>query len=177
MSGKAALILLCVAGLACGGCGRVLGEGAGVVLGASGKVVAQRNPPSLARYAGLRVDSIGVASGIYAPSGLPGMIRSEFEQTARKELRLTADGTPALVVSGEIVHYESGGTVDELIGPLQEVIVHTRLTDADSGQLLGEANLVGRAKSSTASGAENLAEGAAKALEKWLKEHGAKRKE
>jgi len=160
-----------------GGCGRVIGEGAGVVMGASGKVVAQRNPTSLAKYNGLKVESITVAGGIYAPSGLPGMIRSQFEKAAREELHLTSSGNPAIAVSGEVVHYEVGGMSDELMGPLQEVVVHTRLTDAESGQLLGEANLVGRAKSSSSSGADNLAEGAAKALEKWLKEYDGKRKD
>src|SRR5262249_62178224 len=89
---------------------------------------------------------------------------------------LSATATPALAVSGEIVHYESGGAVDTAIGPLQEVIVRTKLTDVASGQLLGEANLIGRAKSSSASGEENLSEGAGKALEKWLQEHGGNRK-
>lgn len=160
-----------------GGCSRMIGEGAGVVMGASGKVVAQRNPTSLAKYNGLKVDTIGVAGGIYAPSGLSGQVRSAFEKAAREDLHLTSSGTPALTVSGEIVHYEVGGKTDELMGPFQELVVHTRLTDAESGQLLGEANLVGRAKSSSSSGAENLAEGAAKALEKWLKEYDGKRKD
>ena len=64
--------------------------------------------------------------------------------------------------------------MDTAIGPLEEVIVRTKLIDAASGQLLTEANLIGRSKSTTAGGAKHLAAGAGKALKSWLKQCGLK---
>jgi hypothetical protein len=79
-----------------------------------------------------------------------------------------------LKLSGEIIHYESGGVVDAAIGPLSEVIVRCKLYDASTNELLTEANLIGRSKATTSSGSRNLAEGVGKAMSMWLKEHGFK---
>ncbi len=161
--------VLSVAGSGC--MSRAIKEGAGVVLGASGKVVYLQKPGKLGEYRGLAVEPITVAAGLTAPHKMPALIQAAYVDAAR-ELRLTSTGSPKLSVRGEIIHYESGGIIDTAIGPLQEVIVRTQLYDADSGKILGEANLIGRAKTITASGAENLAEGTGKALKEWLEDHG-----
>ncbi len=159
-------------GVANVGCmSRAIREGAGAVTGASGRVVALRQPANLAHYKGLRVESITVAPGLDAPGNLGALVSQAYLEAAQ-ELRLSPTGSPALLVQGEIIHYETGGVVSVAIGPLQEIIVRTQLSDAETHEVLGSANLVGRAKSLTASGAENLAEGAGEALEEWLKESG-----
>jgi hypothetical protein len=107
------------------------------------------------------------------PAEVPAMIRQHFNEVAAKK-NLKPSGAPALKLVGEVIHYESAGAVDTAMGPLEEVIVRTKLIDADSGQLLTEANLIGRAKSTTAGGSKNLSEGAGKAFKKWLKECGLK---
>ncbi|MCK6457609.1 MAG: hypothetical protein L6Q92_13900 [Phycisphaerae bacterium] len=172
MKAKCAMAVALAAMVATGvGClGRIVGEGAGVMLGARGKVIDVKRPPRLSNYKGIRIESIAVSPGLVAPANLAGLIRSQFSQAATK-MGLTASGTPAFSLRGEIVHYESGGAVDTAIGPLEEVIVRTKLMDS-TGNVLGEANLVGRSKATTSSGAENLAEGAGKALRSWLKEAG-----
>lgn len=161
--------LLGVANVGC--MSRAIREGAGAVRGASGRVVALRQPASLAHYKGLRVESITVAPGLDAPGNVSSLVSQAFLE-ASQELTLSSAGSPALLVQGEIIHYETGGTVSVAIGPLQEIIVRTQLSDAETHEVLGSANLVGRAKSLTASGEKNLAEGAGKALKKWLKKSG-----
>lgn len=163
-----------IACLAAGGCrGRVVSEGIGLVRGASGKVSEIQAPPDLTKYRGIRIEPITIAPDLDVPAQVPTLLSEAYSEKAA-ELRLTADGEPALVVSGEVIHFEKDEVVDKAIGPLQEIIVRTRLRDAESGKPLGQANLVGRAKAVTASGTEHLCEGAGRALKKWLKKHGVK---
>ena len=165
-------LFLCTANVGC--VSRAIREGAGAVRGASGKVVELQATSSLAHYQGLTIESITVAQGLSVPSDIVTLVRQGYADAA-KDLVLTSAGSPALSVSGEIIHYETGGTVSKAIGPLQEIIVRTQLIDAGSKQFLGEANLVGRSKALTSGGAHNLAEGAGKALAKWLKDSGVKK--
>ncbi len=165
-------LFICTANVGC--VSRVIREGTGAVRGASGKVVELHTPSSLANYRGLTIESITVAKGLRVPSDIVTLVRQGYAD-AHDGLVLTPGGSPALSVSGEIIHYETGGTVSKAIGPLQEIVVRTQLIDAGSQQFLGEANLIGRAKALTSGGARNLAEGAGKALSKWLRNSGVKK--
>ncbi len=168
----AVALFVCTANVGC--VGRMIREGAGAAMGASGKVVELHTPSSLANYRGLTVESITVAKGLRVPGDLVTLVRQSYADAA-KDLVLTPSGSPALAVSGEIIHYETGGTVSKAIGPLQEIIVRTQLIDAGSKQFLGEANLIGRSKALTSGGSHNLTEGAGKALSKWLRNSGVKK--
>lgn len=168
-------IVLAGVGLVGTGClGRVISEGAGAVLGARGKVVDIKRGPSLTRYHALRVESLSVSPGLMPPSSLAGLVRGQFMK-AGQEAGLATSGRPMVLVEGEIIHYEAGGAVDTAIGPLEEVIIRTRLMDGESHRLLAEANLVGRSKATSSSGPENLSEGAGRALAKWLEEAGLRK--
>ena len=162
-------LFVCTANVGC--VSRAIREGAGAVRGASGRVVELHTPSSLANYRGLTIESITVAQGLRVPGDVATLVRQRYAD-AGAELVLTPGGSPALAVSGEIIHYETGGTVSKAIGPLQEIIVRTQLVDAGSKQFLGEANLIGRSKALTSGGSHNLAEGAGKALSKWLQKSG-----
>ncbi len=157
--------------LLCTGCmGRMIREGAGVVTGASGKAV-ELQPLSgrqLDQYGSISFDSLGTDMP-NVPSSLPDRIRRQTLEALR-EKKLFGDGGPALVIRGRIIHYETGGAVDAAIGPLQEVIARVELADA-SGGTIGVANIIGRAKSLTAGGEGNLAEGAAKGIVEWISQH------
>jgi hypothetical protein len=166
------VMALSLANLGC--TGRLISEGVATVTGASGKVVDIRVTRSLSKYKGFKIESLKAAPGVMTPADMPTLIREQLMAAAEKR-GLTANGQPAIKVAGEIIHYESGGIVDEAIGPLEEVIVRTKLTDAQSGELLAEANLVGRSKATTSSGAKNLSEGVGKAFDKWLKDGGLKK--
>ena len=167
----AVALFVCTANVGC--MGRIIREGAGAALGASGKVVELQTPSSLANYRGLTIESITVAQGLRVPGDIMTLVRQSYADAA-EDLVLTLDGSPAVAVSGEIIHYEAGDTVSKAIGPLQEIIVRTQLIDAGSKEFLGEANLIGRSKALTSGGSHNLAEGAGKALSKWLGDSGVK---
>ena len=155
------------------GCmGRLISEGVGQARGASGKVVEIGMTPDLTKYKGLRIEPITVAPGLQAPSDMPALIGSDLASAAA-ERGLMPEGQPGLTLSGQIVHYESSSTVDTAIGPLEEAVLRTKLTDA-SGTVVAEAQLVGRSKATSSSGAKNLSEGVGKALDKWLKDGGLK---
>jgi hypothetical protein len=156
------------------GCmGRLISEGMGEARGASGRVVEIGRTPDLTRYKALTIEAITVAPGLQAPSEMPAMIGSDLAAAAQKRGLMTA-GQPGLRLSGQIVHYESSSRVDTVIGPLAEVVVRAKLTDAQSGSVVAEANLVGRSKATTSSGEKDLSEGVAKALDQWLKSGGLK---
>lgn len=167
---------LAIAGSNLGCMSRIIDESVGAVTGASGIVVGlgQLGPDSLAKYRGARVDSLTMSPGLKAPPGLLTYVREQFTKAAAAK-GLTPTGQPSLVISGEVLNYESAGAVDTLIGPLEEVIVRTKLTDAQTNQVLGVANLIGRGKSTTSGGEKRLSEGLGKALKKWLKEGGIKK--
>jgi len=155
-----------------GGCmSRAISEGIGVVTGASGKVVDIVRPTLLVHYRGLKIESITVTPGLKTPANLTSLIRENLEKVATKK-KLTQDGRPQLLLSGEVINYETADTVDTAIGPIEECILRAKLTDAESGEVLTVVNLVSRAKSTSASGAKHLSEGIGKALSKWLKEGG-----
>ncbi|MEW6251318.1 MAG: hypothetical protein AB1716_11770, partial [Planctomycetota bacterium] len=159
------------------GCmGRAISEGLGVVRGASGKVVDIERPQPLEQYRGFRVGSVTVTSGLETPPDLARLIREEFTKVSAKK-NLPSDGQPCLQVSGEVTNYETAELVDTAIGPLEECIVRAKLTDADTQRVLAVANLVARAKSTTAGGVKNLSEGVGKALSKWLKAGGLQTEE
>ncbi len=170
----AVALLLCM--LQAGCMSRARREVVGAVRGASGKVVILESPPNLAHFRGISVDSIRIAPGLDVPSEIPAMVRQAYLD-AGADLGLSPGGSPTLQVDGEIIHYETAGTIDHAIGPLEEIIVRTQLGEPGSSRGLGQANLVGRSKTTTTSGRHNLAKGAGKALKKWMKKSGLKQQE
>jgi len=163
-----ALSLLCV------GClGRLFSEGMGEVRGASGKVVETGMTPDLTKYKSLRIESITIASGSQTPAEMPHMIQADLKAVAEKR-GLTPQGQPGLRLSGVITHYETSSTIDTAMGPLSEVIVQAKLTDTQSGNVVAEANLIGRSKASSSSNVKDLSAGVSKALGQWLDAGGLK---
>jgi hypothetical protein len=146
----------------------------GVARGASGKLVTVAMVPDLTAYKGIRVERIAVAADLDVPAEMPDLIRTDLTAVAAGR-GLTPDGQPALTLSGEIVHYETAGTVDTAIGPLAEVIVRAKLVNAQRGNVVALANLVGRSKATVSSSPKDLSAGVGKALDKWLKEGGLKK--
>lgn len=160
--------------LSAGCTGRIISESLGAAKGASGKVVSTGVTPYLVTYKGLRIEPITVVSVAPVPGDVPEMIRADFQAAAR-ERGLTPNGKPGLRLVSEIIHYETSSTVDTAIGPLAEVILHAKLIDARSGNVLAEANLVGRSKATSSSGTGRISGGAGKALGKWLSSGGLKK--
>lgn len=153
---------------------RLISEGAGTVTGASGKVVHITRSRDLRQYKGLSIESLTISPGLPTPGNVTMLIRQQIiEEVDKRGLKVT--GEPRLKLSAEVIHYETGGLVDTAIGPLEEMVVRTKLIDAESGALLTEANLIGRSKATTSSGPEHLARGVGRALDRWLEECGLKK--
>lgn len=174
LAATAVALLIVSANLGC--MSRAISEGIGVVTGASGKVVNIEKAKSLEQYRGFKVDALIVTPGLEAPPTLPVTIREQLLKVAGKK-ELTPGGTPTLLISGEVINYESADVVDTAIGPLEEVIVRARLMDGESREVLAVANLIARAKSTTAGGEARLSEGVGKALSKWLNKAGVGKEE
>jgi hypothetical protein len=154
--------------------GRAITEGLGAATGASGRAVEVSQTANLTRYKGLAVERLSTASGLRVPLGMADMIRTDLAVAGEKR-GLLAKGTPQLRLRGEIIHYEDSSTVDTLIGPLEQVIVNVKLIDARSGKVVAAANLIGRARSSSASSSASISKGVGKALDQWLKVSGLKK--
>ena len=152
---------------------RMVSEGMGAATGASGKAVGTSVVPNLGTYKSLRIEPITVAAGLQAPADMPSMLRTDLADVAEKR-GLKPTGEPALKLSGEIIHYETADMVDTAIGPLAQVIVRAKVTDAQTGKVIAQGNLIGRSKATASSSEKSLAAGVGKALDKWLKEGGLK---
>jgi hypothetical protein len=161
--------------VACSGCFRAVSEGMGAAMGASGKVVSARMTPDLTAYRSLRIEPISVAPGLGVPAEMPRLIQVDLA-TAAAARGLAPEGEQAaLVLSGQIIHFETAGTIDTAIGPIEEVVVRTSLRDPHTGSIVAQGNLVGRSKATSSGGARNLSGGLGKALDKWLKEGGLRK--
>jgi hypothetical protein len=165
-------VALCSLSVGC--LGRIFSEGAGSATGASGKVGDSGTERNLTQYKSLRVEPITVTRGVPAPAEMPAMIQADLGAAAEKR-GLARQGEPGLKLTGEIIHYETGSTKDTALGPLEEVIVHAILTDAQSGKVVAETNLTGRSRATSSSGVKNLSAGVGKALKQLLKDAGLKK--
>ena len=69
---------------------------------------------------------------------------------------------------GRILHYEDADTLGIAIGPLEEVVARLEMVDKDSGQVLAQANCIGRTTTRTTLGVANKGRGLAKAIASWI---------
>jgi len=117
----------------------------------------------------VQVEPVGSIMGaVVTPDWL-----SMLAQQARRECRedeALANGTRPVKITGQVVHFESANVLDQVLGPQPQVVVQVTCTDAATGQVLGVANVLGRARGTSSSDQESLTKGAAKALVKWLGE-------
>src|SRR5262245_43259655 len=88
------------------GCvGRAISEGLGVVTGARGKVVEISTTPDLAKYKGIRIMPVTISQGLPVNEEMSLLVKENFMAFSDKHV-FVPNGTPALVVKGEIIHYE-----------------------------------------------------------------------
>ncbi|MDX2199175.1 MAG: hypothetical protein SF069_09415 [Phycisphaerae bacterium] len=147
--------------------------GAGLIAGIAGggEMTGVQPPPALVGYQGITLGDIKMSDGLIAPVTLEDSVRSAWS-SALNDVALTADGTPAVVLYGAILHYEGANLMDAATGPFTQLIIRAALVDAESNETLASANLVGRANSVAAGSADGLAKGTAKALVQWLADNG-----
>ncbi|MBN2211101.1 MAG: hypothetical protein JW709_06860 [Sedimentisphaerales bacterium] len=175
------------------GCSRGIKEGLYAVTGSSGKIVRlsgdETRIGNLANeYGGVRVELFANDVGQAAPQSfidaLPGAIAKRLEYRSRslgekikgvdKEEAgpfFTGPAGKVLVIRGRVIQYEAGDLTDKAISPMDEAICRVQFTDGTTGEMLAEANCTGRSKSVVRTGPDELADGVAKAINKFLKPH------
>ena len=160
--------LAAMAALNAGCLGRMINEGAGLVVGANANVI-EIDPLDRSQQIGpVTVEKIENAMGTPVSGewlfDLAGSLRAKL---ANDGLFLEP-GRRAVRVSGVVVHLEGAKLTDEAFGPHPEVIVRTTVTDAATGRIIGIANVVGRARGDTSSSRQDLSDAFAAGVTKWL---------
>lgn len=170
------LIVSAVSLLITQGCvGRLVSEGVGSVTGAKGTYMELQpvgeatRSTALADYTNFEMAPFGMDPGVRVPLMFTESFPDKFRQYLAKEKLPQDSRGKTLVIRGRILHYESAGLAGEIFGPFEEVIARVELVDKESGKVLGVANCIGRSQESVNKGAEDKAEGLAKAVVAWIK--------
>lgn len=154
-----------------GGCiSRAIKEGASVATGAKGVFADVQAPGSLAAYTRFELGRF--------QDGMNGRIPKELwtHLPERFEEHMASSGLPnkagkVAVVRGIVYHYEGEGLGGLIFGDFEEVITRAELVDKATGKVIGTANCIGRTTTTARKGVRNKADGLAKAIIRWLKEH------
>jgi hypothetical protein len=161
-------LVAAMAALNAGCLGRLVNEGAGIVVGAKANVV-EIDPLDLSQQIGpVKVEKIENAMG------QPVSGEWLFDLAGSLRLKLANDavflepGRRAVKVSGVVVHVEGAKLMDQAFGPHPEVVVRVTAKDAVTGRVIGMANVVGRARGDTSSSRQDLSDAFASGVAKWL---------
>ena len=181
------LIILC---LIAPGCSRGIKEGLYAFTGSSGDAaLISGSPEQIAllttRYGSFQVEPFINQVGEICPTEfldqLPPNIENELQYQSRsftdtisgKEKEevgplFTGPNDKILLITGSVIHYDLGDVTDKINSPLDEALCRIQLVDPLSGNVLIEANITSRAKSSIRTGTTELAHGIAKGIKKLL---------
>lgn len=172
------------------GCSRGIKEGFYGITGSSGKIVLIQGDEAdirqLAdRYGSVTVEpftnDIGQACPPEFLSALPDSIAEQLryrsasfgERIKGKDDEdqgpfFTGPADKSLLISGRVIQYETGDLAGKALGPMEEAICRVQVHDGQTKNILAEANCTGRVKSSIRTGANEMAQGVAKAMRKML---------
>lgn len=162
-------VLLLSAGLGAGCVGRAIREGHGAIAGAKTQIV-EIEPLDLSQRIG--PVSIGPIENQVGRHGgaWPTVLNNALRARVAREGDFSLAGRRGVNVSGVLIHLEdSVGMKDHALGPDSEVVVRMIARDASSGQTMGMANIVGRARGSLSSSQEDLSEAFAEGVVRWLR--------
>ncbi len=87
------------------------------------------------------------------------------------QFQVAKDNSPAnqtIIIRGTIIHYNPAGGLSAVMGKFAQIICRVELVDKTTGQVLGIAHCIGFSKAIMRAGVEELSEGVAKAIRKWL---------
>ena len=169
------LLIVAVVGMCSLGCGRAVGEAAEFALGPKGIYVPLVLPPSgegpwpLAGYTRFELGSFTDDFGGRTPAELFRLLPAKFQEELAKAKLPNQPGGKTLVIRGSVYHYESSNIVGMALGPLEQVIARVELIDRDSGEVIAQANCVGRTTKAVGKGVSKKTEGLAKAIVSWIK--------
>ena len=168
-------ISLAMLTLATTGCTTALKQAYYGARGADGKFYELKvvDPDVLAAYKAVRVEPFTNELGEHVPEKVVNAINELAPKTIFQANIFYPDGK-TLVVNGKIIHFtgKSGveGSVGSVIGGGEVCVCRVQLTDADSGDLVGEAICWGIVKSAVRRGSEEMGVGVGKGLVEWFEE-------
>jgi len=178
----AAVILACVLAIS-SGCTTVMKQALYGVTGASSRYFELKTAggkTSLDRFNSVQVKP-------FKADALMGKLPREIvSETARRIVAKLTDTElfaevsrqapsqkPTLIIDGEFIDYDPGGSAIRAVGLGSNpfVTARVRFVDGSSGKVLGIAHVTGTVKSAVRTGNRELADGLAKAVEKLIKAH------
>ena len=171
---------LCLLGLlfmviAAGCIGRAIREG---VYGATGAGGTSRDiqlvTTNLADYDAVVVERFSDDTQGLGNEAFLAAMPEKITQVLITKTYLTRQGGKVLRISGRLINYDTGTTMDKIASPMEQAICRVSLTDVTSGKVLGIASCDARAKSSVRKGPEELAEGMGKIIADWIIEHDSR---
>ena len=177
LSGTVVMVVLLFLGLMCsGGCFTGAKKLLYEVKGGEGKVtvIHEPLPAALLDYENIQIESFSNQVTPLVPDDTPKLIHDAMIKVLSEEPQLyrvnpgdDSEG-PTLIVRGTIIHYQTSGGLSSILSSYSQLICRIKLIDGQTGEVIGDANCVGYSKAVARSGLEELAEGVAEALEKWL---------
>lgn len=160
--------VLGVAMLASGCMGRLVKEGMGAALGAKANIVEVQALNKSKPIGPVTIGTMDNAMGRPVTGDWLVALSAQLRQRTVADKDLAA-GQRAVKLNGVVVHLEGSGLTDQAFGPAPEVIVRVTVVDTASGEVIGIANAVGRARGTTSSGQEDLTKAFAEGVTKWLR--------
>lgn len=159
------IVSLCPAGCT----SRLIKEGMGTVRGGRGVWANVRAVQGVAPLASYERFELQIADGFgQTPQEFFDLLPDSFAQElAQKGLPDNLNGK-TLIIRGQVIHYETDGIIGLAFGDFEEVITRMELVDKSTGEVLGEANCIGRSKESVNRGVRTKAQGLAKAIASWI---------
>lgn len=173
---KRALLLaaVLVSAMSAGGCSRGISEALGAVRGPKGvvtpiKEVDAGDPNALEPFVRFVLEDFDDNTAQGVPPQVERMLPIYFgEQLAERGLPDKDQGR-TLIVRGSYIYYEDADEVlDQVFGPFEELLAQVRLVDGDTGEIVGEAYVVGRTDESVNRGPEEKALGLARGVVDWI---------
>ena len=154
------------------GCTMVAKQAYYTVAGASGKFyeLSSVDPDVRATYEHVEVKPFTNTHGDHVREEVMAEINDHTPERIQNEALFYPEGK-TLEINGQVVHYtgKSGlsGSIQSALGG-EVCVCRVQLTDAESGDLIGEANCMSTVKSAIRRGSSEIADGIARSVSKWL---------
>lgn len=125
---------------------------------------------TLADYTDFELTRLGDKTGGQTPPQVFAIMPMAFEKALAKA-NLPRSGGKTLLIRGDVWYYEKAGLFGQMFGPFEEALARVEFVDKASGRVIGEANIVGRTKTTRNQGPEQKGRGLARGIVKLIDDH------
>jgi hypothetical protein len=171
--------------MAATGCMTGISQGISTVRGATPRFYELRNvsgPTALDTYKSVSVQVFDASPLLGAlPPDMPADVQSSTIDRLRESRMFemvgpTATNRPVLIIRGQFVDYDPGGSALRAVGVSENPFVTAQITllDGETNRVLGVAMVSGTVKSVIKTGGERMADGVAKAIANLVAQHHTK---